>query len=403
MDTNNGSAGKKTIRATPVSVRTCSQCKGTGHDKRTCRKTGKCQPAGFSTPLHKSKSQTYSRRITNASRKTSIRRSSLSVPFGALDGLDTMSPIKGPVDLDLDLDLKTPVPVRTLKRTRTALNGSTKTARAKSTITGSNNSNKSPATKRSALPPPTPRTEEQAHGLTWEKDILMSVFGVSREDLKTRKSTAKFDLDGRHNTLNPGTNLSIKVSGSNVINMGDCQRVFDVTASGIPIHVIVIQYKQYRHPDVKRVKRITEMNLTGAKQLLFGDMTKAQIQKLDNSIKSLPRCTYPSASNKTNLGSIKKSISGSLRATRLDIKCSTKQRRLQFSIRNWSKFIADNPTLVISDSHTNEFRGGVIRHKLDSGPRGSNKESAAIEIPVDILENSHIHLPDDSMLEITED
>jgi hypothetical protein len=396
MNSQSISAGKNKLTVRKASVRTCSQCKCTGHDKRTCKKSVEYLPAGFSTPQRQ---YPQSRKTAKArTRKPTGFSMGSTNPFASLNSI---SPIKGdaPAGEFGDSVFKTPLPVRPLKRNR-----STKTVKARPTVIGSNNSNKSPDTKRSVLPDPTPIKSVQGHGITWEKDILLSVFGVPRVILDARKANAKFDLEGKYNTLDPSVNLSIKAAGSNTVNMGDCQRVFDVVSSNTPFHIIVIKYKQYLNPDIKRVKRITEMDLTGAKKLLFGDLTKEQIKHLDMSIKeNVPKCTYPSATNKANLGSIKKSISGSLRATRLDIKCSTNQRRLQFSIRNWQKFINDNPELVISDSSDNEFRGGAIRHKLYSSPRSSKKEEEQEpldEIPQMLLINSDIHLPDESMIGI---
>ena len=245
-------------------------------------------------------------------------------------------------------------------------------------------------------PPPTPRKESQAHGLTWEKDILHNSFRVPLYILDDRKQNAEFDLEAKHNKLVKGVNLSVKVSGSNTINMGDCRRVYKEVASGIPIHLVVIQYKQVGNK--KKIVKITEFDLTDAKELLFGDITIDDLEKLDKAIKSLPRCSTPKSTNKRSLRFMRDDIYSQRsvrKSLRLNIKCTKEQRRLQFSIQNWAKFVADNRERVILESTSNKFRKGFIRPSLLSEPR-KRKE----KISNKILEQSNIEFMPGTSIDI---
>jgi hypothetical protein len=248
-------------------------------------------------------------------------------------------------------------------------------------------------------PPPTPRKESQAHGLTWEKDILHNSFRVPLYILDDRNKNAEFDLEAKHNKLVKGVNLSVKVSGSNTINMGDCRRVFKEVASAIPIHLVVIQYKQVANK--KKIVKITEFDLTGAKELLFGDIRFEDLEKLDKAIKSLPRCSTPKSTNKRSLRFMRDDIYSQRsvrKSLRLNIKCTKEQRRLQFSIQNWAKFVADNRDRVILESTTNKFRKGYIRPELLSEPR-KRKE----KISNNILKQSNVEFMPGTSIDIVSD
>lgn len=248
-------------------------------------------------------------------------------------------------------------------------------------------------------PPPTPRKESQAHGLTWEKDILHNSFRVPLYILDDRKKNAEFDLEAKYNKLVKGVNLSVKVSGSNTINMGDCRRVYKEVASGIPIHLVVIQYKQVGNK--KKIFKITEFDLTGAKELLFGDIRFEDLEKLDKAIKSLPRCSTPKSTNKRSLRFMRDDIYSQRsvrKSIRLNIKCTKQQRRLQFSIQNWAKFVADNRERVVLESTTNKFRKGFIRPALLSEQRKRKDK-----ISNKILEQSNIEFMPGTSIDIVSD
>ena len=125
------------------------------------------------------------------------------------------------------------------------------------------------------------------------------------------------------------------------------------------------------------------------------------LEKLDTAIKSLPRCSTPKSANKRSLRSMRDDIYSQRsvrKSLRLNIKCTKEQRRLQFSIQNWAKFVADNQERVVLESTTNKFRKGYIRPELISEPR-KRKE----KISSKILKQSNIKFMPGTSIEMVSD
>jgi len=197
--------------------------------------------------------------------------------------------------------------------------------------------------------------EVQAHGFSWEKEIL-AIYGATPEELKDIKYTSKMDLPAALNRIN-GCDLSIKTTGSNSVCMADCLRVYDMV-SGPTIHMIVVQYKQIK--DIKRVTNIIEVDLTNSRELLFGTLTRAQIESLDAAVKSIPQKRKPTPEEHKHIYAIKKDLQKLSGAIRLDIKCNSQQSRLQCSLNK----IQSVDTRIIEKSNTHEFRGGSITKEI---------------------------------------
>jgi hypothetical protein len=202
-------------------------------------------------------------------------------------------------------------------------------------------------------------TEVQAHGFSWEKEIL-AIYGATPEELKDIKYTSKIDLPASLNRIN-GCDLSIKTTGSNSVCMADCLRVFDMVSG--PVHMVVVQYKQVK--DVKMVTNIIEVDLTNSRELLFGSLTRSQIETLDTAVKSIPQKRKPTPEEYKHIYGIKKELQKLSGAIRLDIKCNSQQSRLQCSFNKFKLFIENNPR-IIERSNTNEFRGGSITKEIQS-------------------------------------
>lgn len=202
--------------------------------------------------------------------------------------------------------------------------------------------------------------EVQSHGFSWEKELL-AIYGATSEELKDIKYTSKMDLPAALNRIN-GCDLSIKTTGSNCVCMADCLRVFDMV-SGSKIHMVVVQYKQVK--DIKQVTNIIEIDLTNSRELLFGTLTRSQIEKLDAAVKSIPQKRKPTPEEHKHMYSIKKELQKLSGAIHLDIKCNSQQSRLQCSFNKFKLFIENNPR-IIEKSNTNEFRGGSITKEIQS-------------------------------------
>jgi hypothetical protein len=206
--------------------------------------------------------------------------------------------------------------------------------------------------------------EVQAHGFSWEKELL-AIYGATPEEIKDIKYTSKFDLPASLNRID-GCNLSIKTTGKqNSVCMADCLRVYDMV-SGPTIHMVVLHYKQ--NNNTKQVTNIIEIDLTNSRELLFGTLTRSQIETLDAAVKSIPNKRSPTPEEYKYIYDIKKELQKLSGAIRLDIKCNSQQSRLQCSFNKFQLFIQNNPRIITS-TNTNEFRGGSITKEIQSSCR----------------------------------
>ena len=221
-------------------------------------------------------------------------------------------------------------------------------------------------------------TEVQSHGFKWEKEICINVYGATAEEMKGIKYNSKMDLPGQFNRLNENCDISIKTSGSpNSVCMADCLRVFDSVAGGggTPLHLTVIHYTQCDETQCKIVTSITEVDITNSRTELFGTVTRAQLEELDNQVKSIPKKRRPTEEERASIYSLRDTLQGQCGAIHLDIKCdSGSQRRLQCSFNQFQRFITEHPDRLVERSKTNAFRGGAISSQIVSGRRKFNKK-----------------------------
>lgn len=217
-------------------------------------------------------------------------------------------------------------------------------------------------------------SEVQRHGIIWEKNIIYSVYGVNEEELKQVKYTNKFDLPCELNRLE-NVNISIKTTSSaNSICMADCLRVYDSVGSSDdpPLHMTVIQYTQDDATNTKKLVHIIEVNLTNSKELLFGSVTRADIETLDKMVKSVPQKRKPTIEEYEKMYLIRDRLQMNSGAIRFDIKCNSTQSRLQCSFNRFQKFIKENPDRIIAQSNNSDFRGGKIINEIQSTRRRFN-------------------------------
>lgn len=219
------------------------------------------------------------------------------------------------------------------------------------------------------------KKEVQAHGFSWEKEIICNVYHATMEELKEIKYTSKMDLPAKLNRLD-SCNVSVKAScNPNAVCMADCLRVFDAVSSGEPIHMVVVYYNQNDANNTKNVVSITEIDLTSSREELFGSLTRSQIEELDKAVKSVPQKRKPTTEEYTKMYSIRDTLQVLSGAIHLDIKCNSTQSRLQCSFNRFQQFIEKNPTKVVAKSNTNEFRGGIISSEIVSGRRILKKKT----------------------------
>lgn len=218
------------------------------------------------------------------------------------------------------------------------------------------------------------RKEVQAHGFKWQDEIACNVYGATDEELKAESYTGKFDLPPELNRLDRRAK-SIKTTCSrNTVCMADCLRVFDAVSSGIPLDMVVVYYIQDDTTKTKKLVTITEVDLTDSRELLFGSLTRSQIEELDTAVKSVPQKRKPTDEEHHTMYSLRDSLQMSSGAIYLNIKCDSKQSRLQCSFNHFQDFVKENPSRLVAKSDTNEFRGGTISSQFTSSRRVFKKK-----------------------------
>jgi len=211
----------------------------------------------------------------------------------------------------------------------------------------------------------TSRKEVQLHGLIWQDELMLHTYLATREETDTIPYTSDIDLPAEYNRLDQ-CDLSIKTTGSNTVCMADCLRQFDLVSSGKPIHMVVIHYKQ--KGNTKNILSITEIDLTNSAQLLFGSLTRTQIECLVSLVKKVPSNRKPTKTEHGHLYELKDALQQLSGAMCLNIKCNSTQSRLQCSLRCFQQFVEAHPERVIAKG-THQFRGGSITPQLVSSPR----------------------------------
>lgn len=218
------------------------------------------------------------------------------------------------------------------------------------------------------------RKEVQSHGFSWEKELITKVYGATQEELKFIKYNSKMDLPSALNRLD-SCDVSVKTSNNkNTICMADCLRVYDAVSSGKTIHLVVVFYKQDDIENTKKVISIIEVDLTNSCELLFGILTRSQIEELVKAVKSVPQKRKPTDEEYKKMYSIRDRLQENSGAIHLDIKCNSTQSRLQCSFNHFQTFIEKNTARVIAKSNTNEFRGNVISSDIKSSRRVFKKK-----------------------------
>jgi hypothetical protein len=210
----------------------------------------------------------------------------------------------------------------------------------------------------------------QAHGFTWEHQIL-AVHGAGPEIIAAIPYTSPHDLPKEFNMLT-STNVSVKTTGKhNTVCMGDARRVFEAVSSCEPLTLVVICYAQVE--DMKSVKTIYEINLTGARMELFGDLTREQLDELDTLVKSVPQKRSPTKDEHTLMYDTRNELHKHTSAIQLNIKCNSQQSRLQCSFNKFQKFVTDYPDRVLSVSTEPVYKGTPITQTIPSKRRTFKK------------------------------
>ena len=208
----------------------------------------------------------------------------------------------------------------------------------------------------------------QGHGKTWETDIGMNVYKATELELNSVSHTAPIDIPCEFNRLD-GVDVSIKTSCGDAIDMGDILRTFDKVGSGDKFHMTVVTWRQ-KNATTKILTRVTEVDLTNARHILFGAVTRQEIEELVSYVKSVPyygrtkehQATYKRMSSKL------KEIHGGWMSYAPKVDSAT-QRRVQGRFCNFRKFLTEFPMRVVAESDCGAFRGGQIADEIASTRR----------------------------------
>lgn len=212
-------------------------------------------------------------------------------------------------------------------------------------------------------------TEVQSHGFAWEKNILEDVYCLTTKDISEIGYTNKSDIPARYNKLD-NVDVSIKTSGNaNCVYMADCLRFYDSVSSDTPLHLILVQYEQCDETKHKLLKSVIQFDLTNAKEILFGDISRDDIKSLDSLVKSVPQKRSPTKEEHTQMYALKKLLQAQCFNIRLDIKCNSQQSRLQCSIHKLKNFMDEYPERILNRSEGTIFRGISLLPKLQSDRR----------------------------------
>ena len=205
------------------------------------------------------------------------------------------------------------------------------------------------------------RSESQAHGFTYEDQLKICYSFTGHV-----KYNSRHDIPSQMNPL--GVNISIKSTGNeNIVCMSDCMRLYDNEER---LYLCVIIYEQKEKS--KKLKKIIEIDLSNSRELLFGSLSRLQIEKLDTLIKSIPKGKV-SHVDREKIHDLKKELNKSSGCIYLNPKCdSNGQRRLQCSFNNFKKFIIDNKNRIVNESDNGQFRNGKIPEEIFSSPRKRN-------------------------------
>jgi hypothetical protein len=220
--------------------------------------------------------------------------------------------------------------------------------------------------------------ESQGHGKPWERDLGMNVYKATKAEVDSIPYTAPIDVPSEFNRLD-GIDVSVKVSGKDTIDMADILRVYDEVSREKKIHMTVIKWTQ-NTPTTKRLISITQVDLTNSRDILFGTVSREKLVELVALSKSV--------------GKVRPEVSAEQRASKIASAYKMRDElhmitgmmhfhlmfytnhpsRVQGQFTEFSKFVEKNPTRVIAESKTCEFRGGRIAEEIPSTRRIRHKK-----------------------------
>jgi hypothetical protein len=209
--------------------------------------------------------------------------------------------------------------------------------------------------------------ESQKHGFTFENEVLKA-YGLDPARLSY---TRAHDIPAELNTKE-GKNISIKASGSKSVDMGDVLRIFAETSSPEPILLTVLFYQQ--DGDKKKLKEIHQVDLTNSHAILFGTVTKEELQDYVKLVKAIPHGA-PSLETRDTYITAAQTLNRKMGYVHVRPKVDSKsQRRVQCSFPDFHAFCAAHPHLVKSKITDGILHGYQLPLEIDSTRRVRNSK-----------------------------
>ena len=234
-------------------------------------------------------------------------------------------------------------------------------------------------------------TGVQAHGKTWENQIIpMIVAPHNLAEAFSQPYTAEHDIPGHLNQYSPDTHISIKVTGRNQVDFGDAMRVIDVLGKvDERVEVIVVMYKQQGTQKIP--EKVIRFDFSKARDVLFGQGSEtmapelyAKISRLSEMLKHGEEYKELAKEVQTEM---KENKSYMVLAPKKENKEKKRTGRLQISLSGFSKFIEENPELVLENNNC-EVYGQQCLTVLESERREFKKKQTDISpITSDIITN----------------
>ena len=211
------------------------------------------------------------------------------------------------------------------------------------------------------------RTEVQNHGFIWESEILFKCFKLAPGSITYCNA---MDIPQEKNMISY-VNISIKTTcNPKVICMADAISLYKHTAKCETLHLLIIIYEQI---DIgKKIKEIIEIDLQSAHELLFGDLSFAELSALNTLIRKVPQKRSPSAEEHSQMYSLRNELQKKC-YLQLNIKCNSQQSRLQCSFNKFHEFLARYPERIIYRSYNNLYNDIELSEVLYIGPRTFKK------------------------------
>ena len=214
--------------------------------------------------------------------------------------------------------------------------------------------------------------QSQKHGFTFENEVREIVFNLQ----KHANDTNIHDISKEVNMFDSNENISLKTTGSQTICCGDILRFYSYSFDEKNT-MIVIKYKQ--NETHKIIECIYEIDYNKeCHELLFGNLSKEEIEKYVNGVKSIPANVKGDEAKKIfnylhEKSEMKKKYTNLIQ---INPKVDSSQSRVQCSIPNFEKNLSKFITYKSPPQTPNLLRGKEISATIESCKRQRNKKNA---------------------------